>query len=185
MRNLQSVRGLALAAMALLAGCATAPEKSEPMIDPETNFEEYRTFGLHPYASAADSDTPMSLVDTYIRAAITTEMQRKGYEKAPVGSTGEIVIDYEAARAEKVKSSPFRIGIGIGSYGSGGGGSISTSTSGVKNISEGSLVIHAVDPERNTEVWRSRASRELGEGAIDSEVVQDIVSEVLSDFPVR
>ena len=127
----------------------------------------------------------MSLVDSNIRAAITTEMQRKGYVEVPEGAAPDLLIDYEAARVEKVKSRPLRIGIGVGSYGSGGGGSVSTSTAGVKNVSEGSLVILAIDAARNAEVWRSRVSRELGKGTVNAEVVQSVVAEVLGDFPAR
>lgn len=155
------------------------------MIDQQANFGDYKTFSWRANSSAEGASEPMSLVDSSIRAAITTEMQRKGYVEAPAGSTGDLLIDFEAARTEKVKSNPFRIGVGVGGYGSGVGGSVSTSTPSVKNISEGSLVIHAIDPVRNSEVWRSRVSRELGKGSVNPDVVQSVVSEVLSDFPTR
>ncbi|MDA0706950.1 MAG: DUF4136 domain-containing protein [Proteobacteria bacterium] len=180
-----AVVGLVLAVTALSAGCASAPTKSAAMIDPQADFGDYKTFTWHTSNSAEGADEPMSLVDSSIRAAITTEMQRKGYAEAPAGSTGDLLIDFEAAQTEKVKSSPFRIGVGVGSYGSGVGGSVGTSTSGVKNISEGSLVIHAIDPTRNAEVRRSRVSRELGKGSVNPDVVQSVVAEILSDFPTR
>jgi len=172
----------ALAALILLAGCASAPAEPESMIDQQANFNDYKTFS---WLAHADSDEPISIVETKIRAAIISEMERKGYAKAPAGTSGDLLIDYDAARNEKVESRPFRIGIGVGSYGSSGGGGISTSTSGVKNISEGSLVIHAIDSARNTEVWRSQVSRKLGKGAIDAEEVQSIVTEIFHDFPAR
>ncbi len=177
--------GLVLAATALLAGCASAPAKSQSMIDEKANFNDYKTFGWLTPVSADGDNEPVSLVDTRIRAAITTEMRRKAYVEALAGVTADLLLDYEAARVEKVKSNPFRIGIGIGSYGSGGGGSVSTSTSGVKNVSEGSLVIYAVDSARNAEVWRSGVSQELGKGIAGPEVIQSVVTEVLNDFPAR
>lgn len=185
LRTPWAIAGLVLAVMTLATGCASAPEKSAAMIDQQANFGEYKTFGWLTDASTDGSDEPMSLVDSSIRAAIVTELERKGYVEAAAGSAADLLIDYQAARTEKVKSSPFRIGVGVGSFGSGGGGSISTSTSGVKNISEGSLTVHAVDPVRNAEVWRSGVSRELGKGAVNPEVVQSVVAEVLSDFPAR
>ena len=173
--------GLVLAATALLAGCASAPAESQSMIDETANFDDYKTFGW--LTHVGDGNEPQSIVDTHIRAAITTDLLHKAYVEALAGATADLLIDYEAARVEKVKSSPFRVGIGVGSYGSHGGGSISTSTSGTKNISEGSLVIYAVDSARNAEVWRSQISQELGKGTASPEVIQSVVTEVLSDFP--
>ena len=177
--------GLVLAATALLSSCASEPTKSESMIDEQANFNDYKTFGWLAPGGASGGNEPLPLVETHIRAAITTEMRSKAYVEALAGATADLLINYEAARVEKVKSSPFRIGIGIGSYGSSGGASVNTSTSGIKNISEGSLVIYAVDSARNAEVWRSRVSQELGEGNVSPEVIQGIVAEALSDFPAR
>lgn len=176
---------LVLTATALIAGCASAPEKSEAMIDKQANFDDFKTFDWLPYATSDDYDQPVSLMDTNIRRAITTEMRSKGYVEAPAGTAADLLFDYQAARTEKVKNSPFRIGIGVGSFGSSGGGSVSASTPSVKNVIEGSLVIHAIDAERDAEVWRSRVSRELGKGAVSPEVIQSVVAEVLSDFPAR
>lgn len=180
-----SLVGLALVAVALQYGCATAPAKSESMLDPQADFGSYKTFGWHTDPGADGSTEPVSLVDAHIRAAIASEMQRKGYAEAPAGSAADLNIAYEAVRAEKVKSNPFRIGVGVGSYGSGGGGSVIAGSSSVKNVSEGSLVIHVIDRERNAEVWRSRITRELGKGTVEPEVIQRVVAEVFTDFPAR
>ena len=184
-RSPVAVVRLALVATALAAGCTSAPPQSRSMLDPQADFDAYRTFGWHTDSSADVSGEPMSLVDTHIRAAIVTAMQRKGYVEAPAGGAADLLLDYEAARTEKVKSSPFRIGVGVGSYGSSGGASVGTSTSGVRNVSEGSLVVHAIDRTRNVEVWRSRVSRELGKGNVEAEDIQSAVTEVFSDFPAR
>jgi hypothetical protein len=175
---------LVLAATVLHAGCAPATTKPKPIVDEQANFAEFKTFSLRTSGNNTDAE-PMSLEESRIREAITKEMRRKGYDEAPAGSSGDILIDYKAARTEKMKSNPVRVGIGIGSFGSGVGGSVSTSTSGVKNISEGSLVINAVDSARNAEVWRSQISRELGKDAVTQDAVESVVSEVLIDFPAR
>lgn len=174
---------LTLIAMVSFSGCAAGSTKSDSMLDPQADFGAYRTFETETRVNVPGQ--PTSIVDANIQAAIATEMQRKGYVEATAGSTADLLIEYEAASAETVKSSPFRIGIGVGSYGSGGGGSVSAGTSGVKNVIEGSLVIHVIDQARNAEVWRSRASRELGKGNVDPKVIQSAVAEVFSDFPAR
>jgi hypothetical protein len=112
-------------------------------------------------------------------------MLRKGYVEALAGSTADLLLDYQAARTETVKNKPFSVGIGVGSYGSSGGGSISTRTSSVENVTEGSLVISAVDSARNAEVWRSAVSRELGKEPASSDIIQEVVTEVFSDFPAK
>jgi len=179
------IASVALAGVALLAGCAPTAEQSGPMIDPQVDFGAYETFGWYKASGGDESGEPLSLVDGAVRDAIVAELQRKGYVEAPAGSTADFLIDYHAERAEKVKSSPFRIGIGVGSYGSHGGASIGTSTSGVRNVSEGSLVIHVIDPVRQIEVWRNGASRELGKGSVEREVVRSVVAEILAKFPAR
>jgi len=175
---------LTLAAMTLFAGCTPTPERSVPMVDQTVDFSDYETFGWYS-RPGADGSAPLSLADSAIRDAISAEMRRRGYVKAPAGSTADFLIDYQAARTEKVKSNPVRIGIGVGSYGSRGGASIGTSTPGARNVSEGSLVIHAIDPARNTEVWRSGISRELPKGNVEPKVMKSIVAEILGEFPTR
>jgi len=181
MTILRSITAVVLAATTLIAGCATAPAEPVSMIDEQADFASYETFGWLEYEGAE----PMSIVDTKIRAAITAEMLRKGYVEALAGATADLLLDYQAARTETIKNKPFSVGIGVGSYGSSGGGSISTRTSSVENVTEGSLVINAIDSTRNAEVWRSAISRELGEEPASSDIIQEVVAEVFTDFPAR
>ena len=177
--------GWAMAGILLLAGCASAPSAPETMRDAEAAFSAYRTFAWYPGAGTSAPGKPQSIVDGYIRTAITNEMQRKGYALATEGGKADLLIEYEAAAEEKLKSKPFRIGIGIGGYGSSGGASVGTSTSGVKEVKEGSLVIHVVDPARNAEVWRGSVARELKDGTVEQGAVNDAVTEAFADFPAR
>ena len=185
LRRSMAVACLATSAMALLAGCATAPENSGPMVDQSVNFNDYKTFGLYEDPVPNVASQPLTLVESAIRDAIAAEMERKGYIEASGSSPADLLISYQAASTEKVKSNPFRIGIGVGSYGSGGGASVGTSTSAVRNVTEGSLTIHAIDASRNAEVWRSDVTRELGKGPVNRENVQNIVADVFTEFPAR
>ena len=180
-KSVLAVIGLALGAAALLGGCASTAPQPTSMTNAQADFSAYKTFGLEPNTSGQ----PLSLVEQNIRAAITNEMKRKGYEEAAAGASPDLVVSYEAARAEKVKNNPFRIGVGVGSYGGNGGGGVGVSSSGVKNVSEGTLVIHAIDPARKAEVWQGRASRELGKGNVEPAVIQSTVAGVLQDLPAR
>ncbi len=172
---------LALGTSTLVSGCASSPPQPTSMQHAEADFSAYKTFGW-------ESDTsgqPLSLLDQNVRAAIAKEMKGKGYEEAAAGTTPDLLLSYEAARAEKVKSNPFRIGVGVGSYGGSSGGAVGVSSSGVKNVSEGTLVIHAVDPARKAEVWQGRASRELGKGNVEPAVIHSTVAGMMHDLPAR
>lgn len=180
-----AVISLALGAATLTGGCASTPPQPESMRDPQADFNAYRTFGWETDESTNASGQPVSIVDSNIRAAITAEMTRKGYTAAAAGTTPDLRVAYETAKAEKVKSSPFRIGVGMGSYGSSGGAGVGVSSSGVKNVLEGTLVVHVIDPVRKAEVWWGRASRELGKSGADPAVVQSAVADALRGLPAR
>jgi hypothetical protein len=173
---------IAAAVLVMAAGCTSAPKQPETMSDPQADFSAYRSFGWYPEGTA---NQPKTIVDGYIRTAIENEMQRKGYALAPEGTQPDLLVEYDAGSAEKLKSKPFRIGIGVGSYGSSGGGSVGVGSSGVKEVKEGSLVIHVVDPARNTEVWRGTVTRELKEGAVEQAAVSAAVVDAFTDFPAR
>jgi hypothetical protein len=176
---------LAIGAMTLVGGCASQAPKPESMRDPQADFNAYRTFGWHKDADTDASGQPLSILDSNIRAAIAAELTRKGYAQAPAGTAPDLLVDYETARTETVKSNPVRIGIGVGSWGGNTGGSVGVSSSGVKNVWEGTLTVHAIDPARKAEVWNGRVSREVGKGTVDPAVVQSAVADLLRDFPAR
>ena len=178
---------LALGSVVVFTGCASQAQQPTSMRDPEANFSAFKTFGWDDSArtDASGQKKPLPLVESNIRAAIAAELTGKGYEPAAEGKTPDLLIAYEASRAETVKNNPFRVGVGVGSWGGSGGGSVGVSSSGVKNVSEGRLVIHAVDLARKAEVWQGQVQRELGKGGAEPAVVQAAVAEVFQDFPAR
>ena len=185
LRSSLAVVSIALGAIVLISGCASTPEEPQSMRDPQADFNDYKTFSWKAETSGDKTDQPVSLVDGYIRKAILAELTRKGYVEAAPGTTPDLRIEYETASAEKLKNRPFSVGVGVGSWGGNTGGSVGVGSSSVKNVKEGSLVIHAIDQARNTEVWRGSVSRELGKGNVDPAAVEAAVAKVLSDFPAR
>jgi len=177
--------GLMLGAAVLAAGCASQAPQPTSMRDPQADFSAYETFALKDGPSGDASSQSVSIVEGYIRTAITAELENKGYVEAAAGTEPDLRIEYEAATEKKLKNNPFRIGVGVGGYGSNVGGGVGVGSPSAKNVTEGTLVIHAVDPVRKAEVWQGRASRELGKGDIEPAVVQAGVAEVLRDFPAR
>jgi len=110
-------------------------------------------------------------------------MQRRGYRESD--QDPDLRLAYETASAEKVESKPVRVGIGVGSWGANVGGSVSVGSPSLRNYREGTLVIHAIDTERNAEVWQGRVSSRLTSGSLDEGAVSSAVDAAMRDFPTR
>ena len=175
---------MVLFAACLAGGCTTKPP-THVMQDPQAQFGSYKTFAWDTGQETSEvAGEPLSIVNSQIRAAITNELQKKGYAEAIAGAKPDLLLRYETAAAEKIKSNPFRIGIGMGGYGSNGAAGVGVSSSDVKNVKEGMLVLRVIDPTRNAEVWNGRVSRELGkQGVPDPELIKSAVGELLNEFP--
>lgn len=166
-----------------VAGCATAPPQSESMRDPQANFAAYKTFGWTTGATVDGTDAPLKLLDGNIRAAITAELQRRGYTEAPAGTTPDLHMTYETASEQKLENNPVRVGIGVGSWGGNIGGSINVGSPSVRNYQEGTLVVHAIDTARNAEVWQGRVSKKITKGSVEPAAVAQAVAVAMKDFP--
>lgn len=174
---------LVLLTAGLLGGCVSTPPPVHSMQDTQANFDSFNTFTWDP---GKDSTQPVSILDSNIRAAISNELQGKGYAEAVAGAKPDLVLQYETAAAEKLKSNPFRIGIGMGGAGSNGAAGVGVSSPSAKNVREGTLVLRVIDPARNAEVWNGRVSRELGKGGPpDPALIKNAVGELLQEFPAR
>ena len=173
----------AIVAVALLAAsCATPPAQPASSRDTSVDFGKFRTFGwLSP--AGATSDQPVLLLDQNIRGAIAAELNKRGYVLAT--EKPDLLIAYETASAQKVESNPVRVGIGIGSWGGNVGGSVNVGSPSVRNYKEGSLVIHAVDPARNAEVWQGQVAGKLSKGSTEPSAIHAAVGKAMKDFPAR
>jgi Domain of unknown function (DUF4136) len=173
--------GLLIVATAL-TGCISTPPQPRSMQDPQANFNAFTTFAW----DKTQGDQPVTIVDSNIRAAITSELKKKGYEE-PAGDTrADLMLRYETDAAEKVKSSPVRIGVGMGGYGSNGAAGVGVSSSPTKVVREGTLVLRVIDPVRNAEVWNGRVSREIAKGGAPNQtLIQGAVTDLLKSFPSR
>jgi hypothetical protein len=55
----------------------------------------------------------------------------------------------------------------------------------VRNYQEGTLVIHAIDTERNAEVWQGSISGKMNKDGIEAAAVRSAVATAMQDFPAR
>jgi hypothetical protein len=170
-------------AAALAAGCASAPPEPESMRDPGADFASYETYGWAPAPGVNEADAPLQLLDQNIRAAISSEMRRRGYVES--GTDPDLRIAYQTTSQDKVESNPVRVGVGVGSWGGGFGGSVNVGSPSVRNYREGTLVIHAIDAGRNAEVWQGRVSGRMSKGSLEPAAIANAVSTAMRDFPAR
>ena len=172
-----------LTAIALLAGCTTQPPQPQSMRDPAANFASYRSFGWAATPAPAGADAPLTILDRNLRESIAAEMKRRGYTESQ--DNPDLKIAYETAKAEKLENNPVRVGVGVGGWGGNVGGSVGVSSPSVRNFTEGTLVIHAVDAAKNAEVWQGSISGKLTKGSADASAVRYAVSTAMRDFPSR
>ena len=176
---------VATAVTGFVAGCASPPPMPETMRDPSVNFTNFKTFGWTTGDTVDAGDAPLKLLDANIRAAIVDVMKRKGYAEAPAGTTPDLRIAYETASADKIENNPVRIGIGVGSWGGNVGGSVNVGSPSIRNFTEGTLVVHAIDTARNAEVWQGRVSGKMTKGSVEAAAIRQAVGVAMADFPVR
>jgi hypothetical protein len=178
-------RFLSLFAALILAACASTSSPVQSMKDPKANFREFETFAWQGHGAQSGAQ-PVSILDNDIRAAITNELQQMGYAEATAGASPDLVLHFETAAADTTRSNPVRVGVGVGSMGARGGASVGVSSPSSTNVREGTLILRAVDPTRNAEVWNGRVSRQLGRGGPpDKALIQSAVSDLLEEFPAR
>jgi len=177
--------GMLLAASSLIAGCASTTPPVHSMQDPQANFSEFTTFGWAGQDGQSGAQ-PVSILDSNIREAIAGQLQQKGYAEAVAGARPDLVLQFETAAADTIKSNPVRVGVGVGGMGSMGGGSVGVSSPSATNVREGTLILRAIDPTRNAEVWNGRVSRQLGRGGSpDQALINSAVGDLLQEFPAH
>ncbi len=95
----------------LTGGCASQAPQPTTMRDPQANFDAYKTFAFGNEAGidASGQQRPLSILDQNIRAAITTQLKAKGYAEAQASTTPDLLVAYETAKADAIKSNPFRV----------------------------------------------------------------------------
>ncbi len=168
---------------ASLAGCSSmSPPDRQSQTAPGVTLTSYQTFGWRaPTADAADQ--PLSILDANIRSALRTELTARGYTET--GTNPQLLVTWESVAEERIKSSPFQIGIGVGSFGSRGGGSVNVGSPSVQSFQEGRLAVHVLDTAGNREVWLGTGSARVAGKTLDAESVARVVALVMQDFPAR
>src|SRR5262245_60830763 len=77
---------LVVAAILFLGSCVSAPPQPVSMQDPQANFAAFKTFAWDTGQNPDVPGEPITIVNSQIRTAITSELQRKGYAEAAAGA---------------------------------------------------------------------------------------------------
>lgn len=168
----------------VLAGCAAQGPKIFTNKDPTANFATFHTFG---YEEPLGTDRPeySSLLSQYLKAAVTREMESRGYRYS---DNPDLMINFYVATKEKFTTTTTAAGPAYpGYYGYRGGyygvwSGYETTTS---QHTEGTLNVDLVDPKRKQLVWEATA-----EGKVKDEyranlqpVIDEVISQIFRQYP--
>ena len=169
-------------AIVAMAGCASAPS-TYVNADPAANFESYETFGFVD-VTGTDRAGYGSLETTYLKSAITAEMERRGLVES---GDPDLLVNFHVHAREKLRSYNVPNG-GFTFYDPyfdawAGYGGWRTE---VRQFTEGTLTIDVVDAGLRKLVWEGAAVGRVTDGdRRDLEgTVQDAVAEIMKDYPV-
>jgi hypothetical protein len=183
MRIQNSKRTLTIAAVLLVAagasGCAGDPIRSD--YDPTADFSQYNTYNF--FADAGPEDTNyQSFFSQYMVAAITREMEMRGYSKS---NDPDLLVNFNAILQEKtdVRTTPAPsygggyYGYRGGFYDPWGGYGYGTETH-VSQYTEGTFNIDLVDARRKKLVWEA-----VGTGRISQKMLEELEERVNAGVP--
>jgi len=170
---------LLFAVFAAMAGCTSNPIRSD--YDPTADFSQYRTYNF--FADAGpDSTQYQSFFSRYMMAAISREMEARGYEKS---DNPDLLVNFNAILEDKtdVRTTPApSYGMGYYGYRGGfydpwGGYGYATETH-VSQYTEGTFNIDLVDAKRKQLVWEA-----VGVGRISKDTMENLEERVNEGVP--
>lgn len=179
---------LGLAAIALLAGCATGPRITTEA-DPEANFASYRTFGFYS-PLAIEKEGYSSAASERMKAAARAQMEARGYVFTTERPDLWLNINAYTEQRTDVTSMPSVDYAYYYSYRARGYYVVPywRDRTDVYRYTEGTLNVDLVDVERNRLVWEGiavgRVSREKDPAKRDARI-NDTMAEIFAQYPYR
>lgn len=171
--------GSALAIAAGASGCAGDPIRSD--YDPSADFSQYNTYNFFTDAGPEDTNY-QSFFSQYMVAAITREMEMRGYTKS---NDPDLLVNFNAMLQEKTKVTQTpSTGYGGGYYGYRGGfydpwGGYGYGTdTHVSQYTEGTFNIDLVDARKKKLVWEA-----VGTGRITEKMLEELEARVNEGVP--
>jgi len=177
-------------AAALLASCASKP-KIETDYDHTIDFSQYTTYGFF-NPMGIENPNYSSIYGSIFRAAITREMESRGYT---LSDNPDLMINVSGRLQDKTKvtttSDPYMhggyYGYRRGAYGAWGGYGYGTQTH-VSNYTEGTVNVDMVDRALKRMVWEGVAVGRVNEKNTSDETRANIhagITEMFAGYPFR
>jgi uncharacterized protein DUF4136 len=180
---------LAMAALVGLvaAGCATKPV-IRAQSAPGGSVASYRTYGFFEKLGTDDS-TYSSVLSLNLKAAVSREMEARGYRAAP---NPDLLVNFNLAQRAKIEghSGPtFGLGFGRGwgSWRSGYSWGAGINDTDIRSTTEGTLTLDVVDRARNEIVWSGSAAGEITSKVLDDPkaAIDRTVPLIFAKYPGR
>jgi hypothetical protein len=174
--------------LTLIVSCATGPAIRVDS-DPVANFSAYRSFGfLDPLST--DRQGYSTLLSARLRDATRRELEARGYVFDQAKPDLLINFNVNVVQRTEVRSSPSfgaaygYYGYRYGLYGAWPGYPYDVYTT---NYRQGTLVIDAVDAERDALVWQGVAEGRVKKEHLENPApaIDAAVSQILAQFPGR
>lgn len=172
-----------LAGAGLVSGCASNPVSSD--YDTSADFAKYQSFNFI-VEKSPDSEPYKSLLDNRLEAAITREMQARGYILVEADAETDLTVDYHAHVEDKQKivSSPEPMHWGRGWY-----DPWPAYNSNVRTVDykQGTLIINLVDAASKQMVWQGMMQGTVKRSDLEnpSAAVSNAVTRIFSEYPFR
>ncbi len=180
------MRGMALAACALLAGCATYDSGVDVT---RFHLEQPAARGTVFLEPAMLEDVGTLEFRTYA-SVVAAELRETGFDVTSDRMAAELLGTIDIAQASRealARRSPVTVGVGGGTGGRGGGIGIGTTFglggSGNDEVTETMLALRLLRLSDESVIWEGRAITESGDDTSVADVLPDLADALLRDYP--
>lgn len=187
------VKVLALgAAVALLAGCATAPVVRTRMAE-QVDLASFHTYG---FVAKPGTDTGpyKSLTTQQLEKDVGEELQSRGYAAVAAGETPDLLVNFTVGAHDRVEGMAMAPGPGWGGgwgwspsrFGPWGPWGSAFGYSDVQTVTTVSLSIDLINRVNNAVVWSGTAFSELSRRMLDqpAQSIDESTHLIFARFPV-
>ncbi|MEJ2417979.1 MAG: DUF4136 domain-containing protein [Exilibacterium sp.] len=165
----------------ILAGCAP---QIRTEYDKTNDFSRLKTFTWEPPETKKVQNPILDseLMTDRVYTAVKDVLTRRGYKEVDQGA--DFIVTYHTASKEKLRSSPFSIGIGYGHYGR-WNHSVIFDGPDIRSEEEGVLILDVICCTSNKLVWRGWDTSLVSQQNYSETAVRKSVEQILAKFPPK